>query len=162
MEIPPKHDIGRVRNHELLGKIYGSNKGEIERNLVRVKWINGKTLSFNSQNGAADALKRVVTKLNALIKEDPKLKTYLDNPAGTYNYRKVAGENYLSAHSYGIAIDINYAKSHYWKHDKSMKYNNSIPLKIAETFESEGFIWGGRWVHYDTMHFEYRPEFFVR
>ncbi|MDD5211432.1 MAG: M15 family metallopeptidase, partial [Sulfuricurvum sp.] len=21
-----------------------------------------------------------------------------------------------------------------------------------------GFIWGGRWYHYDTMHFEYRPE----
>jgi hypothetical protein len=21
-----------------------------------------------------------------------------------------------------------------------------------------GFIWGGYWYHYDTMHFEYRPE----
>ena len=21
-----------------------------------------------------------------------------------------------------------------------------------------GAIWGGRWFHYDTMHFEYRPE----
>lgn len=20
------------------------------------------------------------------------------------------------------------------------------------------WIWGGRWYHYDTMHFEYRPE----
>ncbi|NUM57423.1 MAG: M15 family metallopeptidase, partial [Bdellovibrionaceae bacterium] len=27
-------------------------------------------------------------------------------------------------------------------------------------FESEGFIWGGKWNHYDTMHFEYRPELF--
>ena len=25
-------------------------------------------------------------------------------------------------------------------------------------FEKHGFIWGGRWYHYDTMHFEYRPE----
>jgi len=25
-------------------------------------------------------------------------------------------------------------------------------------FERHGFIWGGRWWHYDTMHFEYRPE----
>jgi hypothetical protein len=25
-------------------------------------------------------------------------------------------------------------------------------------FEQHGFIWGGRWAHYDTMHFEYRPE----
>ena len=29
---------------------------------------------------------------------------------------------------------------------------------IIAIFESEGFIWGGRWWHYDTMHFEYRPE----
>jgi hypothetical protein len=27
-----------------------------------------------------------------------------------------------------------------------------------DAFEAEGFIWGGRWYHYDTMHFEYRPE----
>ena len=25
-------------------------------------------------------------------------------------------------------------------------------------FETHGFIWGGKWYHYDTMHFEYRPE----
>lgn len=24
--------------------------------------------------------------------------------------------------------------------------------------EKHGFIWGGCWYHYDTMHFEYRPE----
>ena len=28
----------------------------------------------------------------------------------------------------------------------------------VDAFEAEGFIWGGRWLHYDTMHFEYRPE----
>ena len=27
-------------------------------------------------------------------------------------------------------------------------------------FEKYGFVWGGRWYHYDTMHFEYRPELF--
>src|SRR5690242_16362928 len=30
-------------------------------------------------------------------------------------------------------------------------------LRLYE-FEQHGFIWGGRWAHYDTMHFEYRPE----
>ena len=28
----------------------------------------------------------------------------------------------------------------------------------VDAFEAEGFIWGGRWYHFDTMHFEYRPE----
>jgi hypothetical protein len=33
-----------------------------------------------------------------------------------------------------------------------------MPREIVDIFERHGFIWGGRWYHYDTMHFEYRPE----
>jgi hypothetical protein len=25
-------------------------------------------------------------------------------------------------------------------------------------FEKHGFVCGGKWYHFDTMHFEYRPE----
>ena len=32
------------------------------------------------------------------------------------------------------------------------------PLKVIQAFESEGFIWGGKWPVWDNMHFEYRPE----
>jgi peptidoglycan LD-endopeptidase CwlK len=31
-------------------------------------------------------------------------------------------------------------------------------MEIVAIFEKHGFIWGGKWYHYDTMHFEYRPE----
>jgi hypothetical protein len=37
-------------------------------------------------------------------------------------------------------------------------YRNEIPWEIVEIFERHGFVWGGKWYHYDTMHFEYRPE----
>jgi peptidoglycan LD-endopeptidase CwlK len=37
-------------------------------------------------------------------------------------------------------------------------YQNKIPIEIVKIFEANGFIWGGKWWHYDTMHFEYRPE----
>lgn len=30
--------------------------------------------------------------------------------------------------------------------------------QFVETFERHSFIWGGKWRHYDLMHFEYRPE----
>jgi len=39
-----------------------------------------------------------------------------------------------------------------------LHYQNRIPWEIVLIFEKYGFIWGGKWEHYDTMHFEYRPE----
>lgn len=33
-----------------------------------------------------------------------------------------------------------------------------MPMQIVDAFERHGFTWGGRWNHYDTMHFEYRQE----
>jgi hypothetical protein len=40
----------------------------------------------------------------------------------------------------------------------TIPYENRIPMEIVAIFEKHGFIWGGKWYHYDTMHFEYRPE----
>jgi hypothetical protein len=33
-----------------------------------------------------------------------------------------------------------------------------IPLPVVQAFERQGFVWGGKWLFFDTMHFEYRPE----
>jgi hypothetical protein len=32
---------------------------------------------------------------------------------------------------------------------------------VIRAFEEQGFIWGGRWARYDTMHFEYHPELLI-
>jgi hypothetical protein len=65
-------------------------------------------------------------------------------------------------HAWGAAIDINTAQGDYWRGHRSgtgdTGYRNRIPIEIVEIFERHGFIWGGKWSHYDTMHFEYRPE----
>ena len=31
-----------------------------------------------------------------------------------------------------------------------------MPHGIIQIFEQNGFIWGGKWLHVDSMHFEYR------
>lgn len=65
-------------------------------------------------------------------------------------------------HAYGAAIDINDKFGDYWRRTKAgakyPQWRNQVPIEIVRIFERHGFIWGGYWYHYDTMHFEYRPE----
>lgn len=162
--IPAKHeDPGRFRNSDFLKKVYGKNSGEVSKNLVKVKWLKknlNTVLLVNKVNGAAESLQKISDELDKL---PPKFLKYLRNPAGTFLWRNIAGTKSLSAHSFAIAIDINLSQSDYWRSykkgkDGSIKFRNSIPVEIVHIFEKHGWIWGGRWYHYDTMHFEYRPE----
>jgi hypothetical protein len=63
-------------------------------------------------------------------------------------------------HAYGAAIDIATRHADYWRWSRgeTPRWRNRIPLAIVRIFEQHGFAWGGAWYHYDTMHFEYRPE----
>lgn len=124
-----------------------------------VDWFGSK-IKFTKINGAAEQLKKVAQEL----KQHPELQKYM-KCSGTFYWRKVRGANRQSAHSYGIAIDIAVANSNYWlwenpkaKETDKIKYSNRIPLEIIQIFEKYNFVWGGAWYHYDTMHFEYRPE----
>ena len=108
---------------------------------------------------AAAALERV----RDALATRPDLKRYLAPSAGTFNWRKVAGAANMSVHSFGAAIDLNTKYADYWvwaggKPGNVPSHANRYPMEIVAAFEAEGFIWGGRWYHYDTMHFEYRPE----
>lgn len=152
-------DAGRGRSDALFQKMYGNSEVNVRSHLVAVEWFGDKVL-FTSVNGAADSL-RVVAKELAKY---PELKPYLKS-SGTFYWRKVRGANRMSAHSYGIAFDIAVDKSDYWLWKakgndelQKIKYYNQIPRKLVEIFQRHGFIWGGAWYHYDTMHFEYRPE----
>ncbi len=154
----PPDDPGRIRFDPLFRKMYGDcAKGGVERDLVPVKWLpkhKGGTVMVTRINGVAAALQRVSDELDqqpaAVIKT-------LKPSAGTFVCRVIAGTNRQSAHGYGIAIDINTAVSDYWRWSKK-GYRNLIPDIVVTTFEKHGFIWGGKWKHFDTMHFEYRPE----
>jgi hypothetical protein len=87
---------------------------------------------------------------------------YLVPSAGTYNCRPIAQTNRLSVHAYGAAIDLATKFGDYWLWSKGkdgkITWKNRIPLEFVDIFERAGFIWGGKWYHFDTLHFEYRPE----
>ncbi len=156
-------DPGRIRVESFFKSIYGADKQAVKDNLVTVDWMprhGGGKLRFNERNGAADALRAVSSQLDEGLPED--LLRYVIPTAGTFNWRKIAGTARLSVHSFGLAVDINVKHSDYWrwtmKRNPSHPYRNKIPFEVVEVFEEHGFIWGGKWYHFDTMHFEYRPE----
>ena len=155
----PQADPGRARNQDFFDKLYGDcQAGQVTPRLVRVVWLPlswGHTVSITSVNGVDQALAAVSRELDALPEADKK---YLHPLGGTYNCRSVAGTGQRSMHSWGAAIDINPAYSDYWRWSRSGTYTNRIPVEIVAVFERHGFVWGGRWAHDDTMHFEYRPE----
>lgn len=151
-------DPGRIRSDALMKRLYGASAREVEADLVPVEWF-GTTLRVTGRQRAAAALARVRDALSGR----PEFRRFLVPSAGTFNWRRVAGAANLSVHSFGAAIDLNTEHADYWiwaggKPGRVPAHANKYPLAIVEAFEREGFIWGGRWYHYDTMHFEYRPE----
>jgi hypothetical protein len=149
-------DPGRIRFDPLFHATYGGSEAKVD---VVVITFLGQKLKVHRK--AAPAFERVAKRLAEVQAKDPSLAPYLTKLGGTFNWRKIANTNRQSAHSYGVSIDLNTARSHYWewaKPKEPVRWANRIPQVIVDAFEAEGFIWGGRWYHYDTMHFEYRPE----
>jgi len=154
----PRSDPGRIRNRAFFDKMYGDCwRGEVTPRLVPVDWLPrswGHTIRVTSVNGVAARLAEVSAELDAL---PAPVKRYVYPPAGTYNCRTVADTGKPSMHSWGAAIDINAVYAEYWLWPRAASAN-TLPAEIIDIFERHGFIWGGKWSHYDTMHFEYRPE----
>ena len=164
MNAPPERldDPGRIRNEEFFKKIYGGTPQEVQQHLTEIQWC---------PNTVNQTLK--VTTINHVDKQLLKISERLDQHpewascfrAGAFRWRVIAGTDRLSAHSFGIAIDLSSNCSEYWQWDYQtadelvpIEYKNRFPVEIVAIFEEHGFIWGGKWYHYDTMHFEYRPE----
>jgi peptidoglycan L-alanyl-D-glutamate endopeptidase CwlK len=157
-------DPGRARCLAFFKKMYGGTQAEVERHLVSIRWMPGlgsQTVRVTTVNGIDRKLMAVQEELTRLPIEMQK--RYLVPSAGAFNWRPIAGTDRLSMHSFGAAIDLNVDVSNYWKWTKPdsaerYPYHNNFPPEIVAIFERHGFIWGGKWYHYDTMHFEYRPE----
>lgn len=153
-------DPGRIRHYGFIGSVYGDSKESIEKNLVQVNTYYG-TVTFNKSNDAAANLKRALDEVGLLSKSIPKINEFVTPLSGTYNYRVIQGTGLLSPHSFGIAIDLNRNDSDYWKWVSKEKGDiriASYPKELVQVFEKYGFVWGGKWSHFDILHFEYKPE----
>lgn len=76
-------------------------------------------------------------------------KTGASDFAGVFNFRKIAGSNSLSNHSFGCAIDLSPATNGF-----NMK--GTISNIVVEAFKRQGARWGGDYKgRKDPMHFEF-------
>ena len=177
-ENAPENDSGRIRFEPFFRKMYGNSPAEVEVNLVYVSWMpnvlgeNARRLRVTRVHSIHEKIQKISEELEELVFQYPEYIKFVDQPGGTYCWRMIAGTHRLSNHSFGMTIDINVEHSHYWQWDlkkegravceeAELMYRNAIPWEIIAIFEKHGFIWGGKWYHYDTMHFEYRPELLV-
>jgi len=155
-------DPGRFRNEAFFKKMYGDcGRGGVQGKLVSIVWLPkswGRRVQVTNVNGVADRLKEVSNEIEQL---PPQIRQAAYPIAGVLSCRPVADSGKMSMHGYAAAIDLNLNFSDYWLwagKSKVIPYRNRMPREIVDIFERHGFIWGGKWYHYDTMHFEYRPE----
>jgi hypothetical protein len=145
-------DPGRVRIEAILNATYGPNPAAAQ---VRVGFLG---MPVRVHRDIAPAIARIAARLKD-ARGNPNLAPFLRRLSGGFAARTIAGTDRMSAHAFGIAIDLDKSMSDYWRWQQGpRRWRNRIPQAIVDAFEAEGFIWGGRWWHYDTMHFEYRPE----
>ncbi len=161
---PPERnsDPGRVRFEPLFVAMYGDcHAPGFAARIRSVAWLprhGGGSITVTTVNGVDRAVEAVSRELDALPKSFAK---FLRLAGGGFNCRNVAGSGARSMHAYGAAVDIGGRFTHYWRWARSAgppRWRNRLPIEIVRIFERHGFIWGGAWYHYDTMHFEYRPE----
>jgi hypothetical protein len=164
-EDPPKRYEG------FLADLYqAATRGQTEARIV-----TGELMGFEVRvhELVAGPLEEVNLKLDALASTDPGIALFVKglNGLAGYNWREIAGTRSRSYHSYGIAIDLapkSFGGRHtYWRwalpqteEFYAIPYEQRwmVPQQIVNTFEEQGFVWGGKWLFFDTMHFEYRPE----
>jgi hypothetical protein len=164
----PDTDPGRIRNQAFFAKMYGDCRRDrnVQRSLVDVTWLpktgGGRKIKVTPVNGVAEKLQRISDELDALPEDMLKFLRPIPTP---FVCRDASNTSRQAAHGYGIAIDLNNTRGDYWESrgrrrgaEQPIEYRNRIPQEIVAIFEKHGFIWGGKWYHFDTAHFEYRPE----
>lgn len=162
----PWNDPGRVRNDALFRALWFDDKGQAQRSLVRARYRGASRSAEFLMTSKNCVHAQLQAALDLIAARGAGMDIFFDSVGGTFNWRVIAGTNRLSAHSFGIAVDFNSQLGGYWRWSgaapgQATAFDNKFPAELVQAMERYGFIWGGKWHHFDGMHFEYRPELIV-
>lgn len=159
----PWFDPGRVRHDGMLRALYGDSEGEVAENLVGVEYRGATKRARFAMNTRHCVAQQLQAALDAIAADGSGMDRFFSDVGGSFNWRVISGTDRLSAHSFGMAVDFDTGLGGYWRWSGESEgrvghYENRYPEALVRNMERFGFIWGGKWHHYDGMHFEYRPE----
>ena len=156
---------------DLMESLWGNTDAEIRE--------HGRSLTFLDHRMflnevVVDPLAAVEEDILSASKDDNEIAAWVDQLDITYSFidRDIAGSPNRSNHAWGLAVDFvpnSYeGQQVYWRwsrvfdregwHRIPLEKRWSPPQSVIEIFERHGFVWGGKWAHFDNIHFEYRPE----
>ncbi|MFQ6608787.1 MAG: M15 family metallopeptidase [Fidelibacterota bacterium] len=168
-ELPEYEELPK-RSSDFLDHLFGTAERELSEQCDWVPFLNHKAYV---NHFCAEALRKVEGEILEAAESDSAVRTYIDSLKIIYSFkqRKISGSNNVSYHFYGLALDLvpnSYeGKQVNWKwssvyfkewHLIPLAKRWSPPQKVIDAFEHNGFVWGGKWSHFDTIHFEYVPE----
>ena len=170
-EPPPLPDEPVRFCTDLQEAMWGRTETEIRRKARSTRFIDRRMFV---NDVVADALLDVERDLLAIAHDDDAVAEWIDDTEVAYSFldRGIAGTATRSHHAWGLAVDFvpsSYeGRQVYWRWTRAWNRSGwdrtpleqrwSPPVAVIEVFERHGFLWGGKWAHFDNIHFEYRPE----
>ncbi len=143
----PYFDPGRARNDVFFRALYFPNKSSARASLKLTQGPGALGAKFYM------TLRRNVACQLAVALDEIAKTRYANSPifknvGGSFFWRKISGTDRLSAHSFGIAFDVNAQLGGYWRWSGETEgqvgeYDNNLPAEVVSIFERYGFIWGG-------------------
>ena len=156
--------------NDLMESLWGNTDKQIRAHLRSLTFL-GHRMLLNKI--VVEPLAAIEREILAASKNDDEVSVWIDELKITYSFinKYIAGSQNRSNHAWGLAIDFvpnSYEGQHvYWRwsrvftqewHRIPLAQRWSPPQSVIEIFERHGFVWGGKWAHFDNIHFEYRPE----
>jgi hypothetical protein len=151
--------------------LWGRTESEVRRHTGGVTFLGRRLVVNDLLLGPLASVERDMREAATL---DPAVADWIAGIEIAYSFvtRDVAATQTQSYHGWGMAFDLvpaSYGGRHvYWRWSRALDRQGwqripleerwSPPAAAIEIFERHGFVWGGKWPHFDTIHFEYRPE----
>ena len=166
----PEYEELTLRSPDFLNHLFGTNEIKLRE---RCDWVPFLNHNAYMNNFCERALRNVEVEILKAAKNDQEVQDFIENLQTIYSFqqRKIRGTENTSYHSYGLALDLvptSYNRKHAnWKWSTAfidewqlipLEKRWSPPQVVIDAFEKNGFVWGGKWVHFDAVHFEYTPE----